>query len=121
MATLSELKKAFSSYRRRSGQKRNQNKYPEQLKRAIQSFSHDHPEITLLEIADAVGVTAITVRKWISRSSHSGFTAVKVEDNRKPARIDGHTQISSGNVSISLGEDATPEEVERVIKLLTAG
>jgi len=120
MATLIELTKAFASYRKHCGHKRKQVKYSEPLKLAVREFVHNNPKIQLQEIAEAIGVTAWTISHWTSSRSTSGFVPVKVVEDAKPAKS-GTTQISTGNVSIQLTQDATPEEIERVIKLLIAG
>jgi len=122
MTTLSELSKAFSVYRRRCGHKSGQIKYPLQLKEAVRRFVSNHPAVRSETIADAIKVSNWSVRHWCGKQPRKGsFIPVEVKEVPTQKVLTRGAQISSGDITISIGCDTSREDVEKIIKLLLVG
>jgi len=120
MPTLSEICQAFAKYRRKSGRKTIGMRYPQPLKTAVCSLLDSDEGIRVETLAESIGVTVWTVRRWLkeysaSKAGASPFVELKVEDPASPLTI------SHGSLEIRVIGATSSAEVEKLIRLLLAG
>ena len=134
MASLDELKSAFSSFRRRSKKSPNQIRYPKELRNAVGLFLSENPTVQRKFMASELGVTRESVERWwqsvIGSELNSGvgapveFVPVNlvqdVEDSQSKLSS-GEILISNDSISIRIRREIEVRKIEKLITLLIAG